>query len=63
MFTTQIRKLALFEFIDTSFFTDFMKDLFGTGEEEVDEICDVEIYYDCVKENDKSLLRSRRRFL
>lgn len=43
MFITQIRKLALFEFIDTSFFTDWMKDLFGMSEEEIEQdFCDPE---------------------
>ena len=42
---TQSRKLALFEFLDTTFFTDWIKGLLGMEvEEELDEdFCDVEV--------------------
>lgn len=44
MMVDQIRTLALFEFIDTSFFTDWLNGVLGIEEEVDDEdFCDVEV--------------------
>ena len=64
MIITQIRKLALFEFIDTSSFTNWMKGLLGSDDEEKvpEDFCDPEKEV-CDEEEEAALLRNLRRFL
>ena len=56
MIVSEIRKLALFEFIDTSPITNFVKGLLGADENDEDfgDFCDIEKDPNCDKDDQTS---------